>query len=60
MMEMFIEECCEVGEWFKVEAKEIYDRYVEWCDMGRQKKVMSYQKSSLRRKDITLDLFIVV
>jgi phage/plasmid-associated DNA primase len=28
-MEMFIDECCEVGEGFKVGAKDIYDRYVE-------------------------------
>ena len=39
-MEMFIDECCEVGDGHKVGAKEIYDRYVEWCDMGRQKKVI--------------------
>ncbi len=38
-MEMFIDECCEVGEGYKVGAKEIYDRYVEWCDIGRQKRV---------------------
>ncbi len=38
-MEMFIDECCEVGHGYKVGAKEIYDRYVEWSDMGRQKKV---------------------
>ena len=39
-MEMFIEECCEVGDGMKVGAREIYDRYVEWCEIGRQKKVV--------------------
>ena len=27
-----------VRDGYKVGAKEIYERYVEWCDMGRQKK----------------------
>lgn len=42
---MFIEDRCEIGQEYKVGAKDIYDEYSNWCEVSKQKR-MSRQSFS--------------